>query len=192
MEKSAFQHSRIRRILITGPESTGKSELAVILAEQYGGELVTEYARGYIESLEGPYGYNDVEHIALHQVEDYKKSEHARNLIFFDTWLIITKVWFEYAFGRVPDWIDHRIRQASFDLVLLCAPDIPWVPDPVRENGGEKREELFDRYKIEFDRFGMEWVTVTGSGDERISRAKELINRKIEYGTDGEISRKNF
>jgi len=192
MEKSAFQHSRIKRILITGPESTGKSELTVILAEQYGGEFVTEYARGYIESLDGPYGYNDVEHIALHQVEDYNASEYATNLIFFDTWLIITKVWFEYAYGRVPDWIDDKIRQASFDLVLLCAPDIPWIPDPVRENGGKKREELFDRYKIEFDRFGMEWVTVTGSGDERLNRAKQLINRKIEYGTTGEISRENF
>ena len=41
---------------------------------------------------------------------------------------------------RFPDWVDEQISQASFDLVLLCAPDIPWIPDPVRENGGEMTE----------------------------------------------------
>lgn len=178
MEKNVFQHRTLKRILITGPESTGKSELTGILADHYGGESVSEFARGYIENLGQPYGYSDVEHIARQQAKDYIESESARNWVFFDTWLIITKVWFEYVYGRVPDWIDDRIRQARFDLVLLCAPDIPWISDPVRENRGEKRQELFDRYKLELERFNLEWEIVTGTGDERFSRAKQLINRK--------------
>ncbi|MCK5134822.1 MAG: ATP-binding protein [Bacteroidales bacterium] len=178
MEKNVFQHRTLKRILITGPESTGKSELTGLLAGHYGGDSVSEYARSYIVSLGKPYGYNDVEHIARQQVKEYNESESARNWIFFDTWLIITKVWFECVYGRVPDWVDDRIRQARFDLVLLCAPDIPWIADSVRENGGEKRYELFDKYKFELDRFDLEWEIVTGMGDERFSRAKQLINRK--------------
>ena len=183
MEKEIYTDSPLRRILITGPESTGKSELAAALASSYGGDVVPEYAREHIENLGRPYEYGDVEHIAWQQVKEYETSEQVRNWIFFDTWLIITRVWFDVVFGSVPVWMDDRIRQARFDMVLLCAPDIPWVSDPVRENGGEKREMLLDKYKYELDRFGLEWALVTGTGDERLNRATKLINLNFHYGT---------
>ncbi|MEN8228614.1 MAG: ATP-binding protein [Bacteroidota bacterium] len=191
MEKEIYSHSPLRRILITGPESTGKSDLSAALASSYGGVVVPEYAREYIEHLGRPYEYDDLEHIARQQVKEYEASEQLRNWIFFDTWLIITRVWFEVVYGSIPAWIDDRIRQARFDMVLLCGTDLPWIFDPVRENGGEKREKLLEKYKYELDRFGLEWALVTGTGHERLNQAMKLINLKFHDGTTREISREN-
>ncbi len=183
MEKNVHQGIPIKRILITGPESTGKSDLAIALAHKYRGVVVPEYAREYIENLGRPYEYMDVESIAQQQLKQYNDSIIGHKWIFFDTWLIITRVWFELVYGNIPGWMDYSISQARFDMVLLCATDIPWVPDSVRENGGAKREKLLDKYKYELDKFGMEWVLVTGTGEERQNRVLNLINKKIVNGT---------
>jgi len=183
MEKNIYPDNTLKRILITGPESTGKSALAAALAHKYEGIVVPEYARDYIESLGRPYEYGDVEHIARQQIKEYGENEKASTWIFFDTWLIITRVWFEVVYGSAPDWMDECIGQARFQMVLLCATDIPWISDPVRENGGQKREILLDTYKYELDRFDLEWVLVTGTGEERLTRAMKLINKKISNGT---------
>jgi len=173
----------LKRILITGPESSGKTDLANRLAELFDGVAVEEYARDYVEGLDRPYTIEDVEHIARHQLSSFEEDFPGKEWIFFDTWLIITRVWFDVVYKRVPAWIDDAIRGARFDLVLLCAPDLPWIPDGVRENGGKERLQLFDRYKMELERFGMEWEEVTGSGEERIAKAEEIIYRKTGYGT---------
>jgi NadR type nicotinamide-nucleotide adenylyltransferase len=166
----------MRRVLITGPESTGKSELAIALAQHYGGITVPEYAREYVEKLDGPCSYSDVEHIARWQQESYNRSILPGTYVFFDTWLIITRVWFEVVFKRVPSWIDEQISQARFDLVLLCHTDLPWVPDGVRENGGDMREELQERYRALIRREGWNCSTVKGIGEERLKNAIRLID----------------
>lgn len=172
----------MKRILITGPESTGKSELATALSVHYGGLMVPEYARDYISTLGRAYVFEDVEHIALKQVEAYETLIHPE-WIFFDTWLIITKVWFEVVYGSFPKWIEEHIRRAEFDLVLLCNTDIPWVADPLRENGGARREELLIAYKRELDYFKMDWELVSGRGDERFHSARQMIEKNIHHGT---------
>ena len=182
MEKEAQNSGRLKRILVTGPESSGKTALVNRLAGRFGGIALPEYARGYIEQLGRPYTFEDVEHIAMQQVREYDLDHEGEKWLFFDTWLLITKVWFDQVYGGHPDWLDDRISQAGFDLVLLCAPDIPWVPDPVRENGGAQREVLFDRYKEELDRYSMNWEVVTGTGDERIHRAEQIILKRFQNG----------
>ena len=172
----------MRRILITGPESTGKSELALQLANHYGGTVVPEYARKYIQELGRPYQFEDVEHIALRQVQEYEKSSHSE-WVFFDTWLFITKVWFEVVYKQLPSWLEKKLRLASFDLVLLCDTDIPWIADPVRENGGSKREELLHTYKKELNQYELEWELVSGIGQERLLNARQLIENKIANGS---------
>lgn len=166
---------RSRRILVTGPESTGKTELVEHLSRHYEGIAVPEYARDYISALPGPYGYSDVEHIARHQLDDYKRERDQPGWIFFDTWLIVTRVWLEVVFGSVPPWIDEELGNASFGLVLLCDTSLPWVPDPVRENGGPMREKLLGMYRNELDRLGYNWELVTGTGARRTENAIALI-----------------
>lgn len=167
------------RVLISGPESTGKSELTLALAKHYGGIAIPEYAREYVEKLEGPYSYSDVEHIARRQQESYRSCTLSGSYVFFDTWLIITRVWFELAFKQVPDWIDEEISQADFDLVLLCNTDLPWVSDGVRENGGEMREILQELYQSLIKKAGWKCYTVSGNGEERLRNAIRLIDKHI-------------
>jgi NadR type nicotinamide-nucleotide adenylyltransferase len=160
------------RIAVTGPESTGKSTLTKQLAEVFGGQFIPEFAREYIENLPHHYTYEDVEAIAKAQVEQYRLTqERSDNIFFFDTWLIITKVWFNWVFNKMPEWMDIEIRNCPMDLFLLCRPDLPWEADPVRENGGENRLKLFELYRGELEHYGFSFVEIGGLGEGRLNNA---------------------
>lgn len=145
------------RVGIIGPESTGKSTLAKYLAKRYNGVYVPEYAREYMEKLDRPYSYDDVVSIARHQIEHLQGVQDG--LYFFDTELIITKVWFEYKYGSCPDWLEKAIRDYPMDTYLLTYPDIKWEPDPVRENPAI-RLELFERYEREVQALDIPYYVV--------------------------------
>jgi NadR type nicotinamide-nucleotide adenylyltransferase len=162
------------KIAILGPESTGKTALAMSLAEHYNAKWVPEFARQYIENLTNPYTYEDVCIIAQKQIEQelfYENGNPAyKDIVFFDTDLIITKVWFEYKFNTVPGFLTERLKQPFFDLYLLCEPDLQWEPDPVREHGKD-REFFFEWYKKEIEQTNKPYVIVNGTGNQRIQNA---------------------
>ena len=164
------------RIAVTGPESTGKSTLSQQLAEEFNGQFIPEFAREYVRTLLHHYTFDDVEAIAKAQVEQYRLTESSSdNIFFFDTWLIITKVWFIWSFQKMPEWLDFEIRNCKIDLFLLCRPDLPWEADPVRENGGENRLKLFDLYIGELKHYGFNFVEIGGVGEERLSNAIDAV-----------------
>lgn len=165
------------RIAVTGPESTGKTTLAKQLAEFYNGQYIPEFAREYVESLPSHYTYDDVETIAYAQVGQYQATKSSsEQLFFFDTWLIITKVWFNWVFGKTPDWLEDQIKESPFDLFLLCQPDLPWEADSVRENGGVNREKLYNEYRNELTHYNFTFVEIGGTGDVRLQSAIAVIN----------------
>ena len=152
------------KVGIIGPESTGKTTLARYLAKRYNGIYVPEYAREYMENLNRPYTMEDVETIARQQIQhlqeiDSHRSPLTSNLYFFDTELIITKVWFEYKYGSCPTWLEQAIRDYPMDVYLLTYPDIKWEPDPVRENP-DIRLELFDRYESEIQQLDIPYYII--------------------------------
>lgn len=155
------------KVGIIGPESTGKSVLAQDLAKQFRGLYVPEYAREFVERKGSTeVTYDELCEIARHQIEEITslpfREEPEVGLYFFDTELIVTKVWFEYAFGQVPEWMEEAVRRYPMDCYLLTYPDIPWIPDPARCNGSEEiRLELFDRYEREIKDLDKPYFIIT-------------------------------
>ena len=153
------------KVAIVGPESTGKTTLARYLANRYNGLFVPEYAREYMENLHRPYTYEDVETIARQQIEQMSNvncqlpTKKTSGLVFFDTELIITKVWFEHKYNKCPEWLLEALHRYQMDVYLLCYPDIEWVPDPVRENP-DIRLELFHRYEAEIQALNIPYYII--------------------------------
>lgn len=168
------------KIAIIGPESTGKSSLAKKLAEHYGVDWVPEYARQYVENLTTPYNYDDVCEIAKLQIEQENYHDSKKNtenkFVFFDTELIITKVWFEFKFGTVPSFLINQLNKGYFDYYLLCSPDIPWIADTVREHGSD-REYFFNWYKSEIELLKKPYSIISGLDDERFFNATKELDK---------------
>jgi nicotinamide riboside kinase len=174
-KKSVKSNSELIRVVITGPECTGKSTLSAQLALHYNTVFIPEYAREYVENLNRPYTYNDIVKIAEEQVrEEIEFAGKARNILFYDTYLIITKVWFDVVFKRKPEWIDEILGRKQIHLFLLC--NIPWYPDKVRENGGVMREKLFQTYRQEIERYGFPYKIINGKGEKRLQNAISAVS----------------
>ncbi|MCB9285490.1 MAG: ATP-binding protein [Lewinellaceae bacterium] len=163
------------RIAITGPESSGKTTLARTLAGHFQTVWVPEYARSYLEGLSRAYEFDDLEQIARGQLAWEKEyGQRAHRFLFCDTDLLVLKVWSEYKYRRCSPFILEALRDYPYDLFLLCAPDIPWEYDPLRENP-EDRQELYEIYLGELERMGSSFVEVRGSLEERSSLIVEKL-----------------
>jgi NadR type nicotinamide-nucleotide adenylyltransferase len=161
----------VLRIAITGPESTGKSELAKQLSIYYKTIFVPEFSRKYLESLGRPYVFEDIAKIAKKQLktEDIL-AEKANKVLFCDTDLLVTKVWSYYKYGKCDQWIEEKVKSHCYGLYLLCNIDLPWVDDPLRENPGQ-REELFGIYLKELQQLNVSFVIISGTGELRLKNA---------------------
>lgn len=166
-----------KAIVITGPESTGKTTLAKDLAAHFSTIWVPEYARTYVETLNRPYTYADVEIIAKTQIKEFEKAVYSQQkYVFFDTFLIITHVWFLHVYKHEPKWIESAIKNCNVDLYLLCKPNITWEYDPVRENP-TNRDFLYDWYKRELIRYGKKFIEIDQIGKKRSQQAIESVKK---------------
>ena len=163
-------------IVITGAESTGKTTLTEALANYFRIPYIPEIARNYIEKLNRKYTYNDVEIIAKKQIRQVDElSKQKIPYIFVDTWLLNTKVWFEEVFGTTPSWLTTTILETRVDLFLVCDIDLPWIYDPVRENGGEQRKILHYKYIENIKQFNFKFEIVSGKNELRFKNALEIL-----------------
>jgi len=173
-------NSESKNIVITGAESTGKSALTQWLANHFQAPFIPEYARDHIEKLGRKYLFSDVEFIAQKQVQQLNELQKTKSpLIFSDTWLIITKIWFEEVYGREPDWLESEITKTKIVLFLICDTDLPWIQDPVRENGGKKRLYLQKKYIETIKEYGFNFKIVSGKDESRFACALKHIKNLI-------------
>jgi len=169
----------LKKIVIIGPESTGKSTLCEGLAAHYDTEWVQEYARGYMLAHGTAYSYDDLSTIARGQLalEDAAVAA-GDSILFIDTDLYVMKVWSEYVFGRCETWILKEIAARHYDGYLLCRTDLPWVKDELREYPDlATRERLYHIYKDILINQDVPWAEVGGEGDERLTNAIEAVER---------------
>ena len=172
-----IKKNSIKKIIITGPESTGKTTIAEFLSKEFNTIYIPEYARKYIQQKNNKYDYNDVLNITKHQIKELTKNYNKANkFIFFDTGLIITKIWFNEVFNKVPKLLENALKSIKPDYYLLCYPDIEWIPDNIRVNNGEKRKELFIKYRQELELYNFKYQIIRGIGKERLLSAKRFIS----------------
>ncbi len=185
----------IKKIVIIGPESTGKSTLSELLAAHYNTIWCEEYAREYLLTHGTNYSFDDLLTIAKGQVvledscellvvsgqkttNNSQLTPHNSPLLFIDTDMYVMKVWCEYVFGKCHDYIYEQIAQRKYDLYLLCNIDLPWVQDELREYPDEApRKELYAIYKNIMENQSVPWVDISGNYEERLQKAIEAVER---------------
>lgn len=167
----------MKRISITGPESSGKSMLAEKLADSLKTAYVPEVARDYLEGLGRAYREEDLVKIAMQQcqAEDVAALSKPEYLI-CDTDMLVMKIWSEVKYGRVHPFILDQYRRRKYDLVLLMSPDLPWVDDPLREHP-EKREELFEMYKSNLESGNFIFEIISGQDKNRLENALSAMRK---------------
>jgi len=186
----------MKKVVVIGPESTGKSTLCVQLAEHYQTIWCPEYAREYLETNGMDYTYDDLLTIAKGQINreeamsfellTMSKKENSQlkaksSKLFIDTDMYVMKVWCEFAFGKCHSWILNQIATRQYDLYLLCNVDLPWIKDELREYPDvETRNKLYHFYKDIMINQTVPWVEINGSYEQRLKRAissvDELVN----------------
>lgn len=165
------------KIVITGPESTGKSTLTKQLASQLEATFVNEFARGYLQNLNRDYNQSDLIEIAKGQIklEEEAYFLNPKNVI-CDTSLEVIKIWSQFKYQSCNPFIEHSMHQRRPNLYLLMSTDLPWESDPLRENPDD-REKLFDLYKNELVSSKVPFYEIYGNGEERFKMAKEVIKK---------------
>ncbi len=171
----------IKKIVVIGPESTGKSTLS----EQLAGELQTlwvpEYGRQYLEGLGREYNQDDLLQIAKGQIEQEDAlAAKANRFLICDTDLHVVKVWSESKYGRCHKWILEEIAKRTYDLYLLTYIDVLWEDDPLREHPEEgQRHYFYNIYRDIVQQSSLPWIDVRGDMHERLTLAKDAVQKLL-------------
>ena len=172
-----------KKIVVIGPESTGKSTLCEQLADHYKTDWVKEYAREYLLTNGTNYTFDNLLDIAKGQLrlEDECLMLNAKpSTIFIDTDMYVMKVWCEFVFEKCHNFILNQIVERKYDLYLFCNVDLPWVKDELREYPDlESREKLYHIYKDAMVNQNVPWVDISGNYQKRLKTAITAVDKII-------------
>jgi NadR type nicotinamide-nucleotide adenylyltransferase len=169
----------VKKIVLFGSESTGKTTLAGQLAAHYHTVWVPEYSRMYQQEQPRALTLADVLPIARGQLQlEAKALPLANKLLICDTDLLETKVYSEAYYGHCPAWLLEQVPQHLADLYLLTSIDLPWEPDGIRDRPHD-REQMHSRFKKELIRQQVAFAEISGNEAQRLQRAIHAINHYI-------------
>ena len=185
MEKNLGQiPSSCVKVVLFGPESTGKTTLSKQLANHYNTEWVPEYARQYLQKKwddhKATCAPEDIIPIAYGQIESENTlALKAREVLICDTDLLETKVYSEVYFsGSCDPILETFALQNTYDLYFLTDIDVPWVGDDLRDKPLE-RKQMFDCFEQALIRYGRPYMVLSGSKTERFNTATQIIDSLI-------------
>ena len=181
-----------KKIVVIGPESTGKSTLCERLAAHYNTLWVKEYAREYLLKNGTDYTFENLSDVAKGQLageeeglklmnEKLKNDNITSDIpLFIDTDMIVMKVWCEFVFDKCHNWILNEIVERKYDLYLLGNIDAPWVKDELREYPDlPVRERLYKHYKDIMVNQSVPWVDISGDYEKRLEKAIAAVDKLL-------------
>lgn len=177
---------QLKKIVVIGPESTGKSTLCEQLAQHYDTIWCPEFAREYLLTNGMDYTYDDLLNIAKGQLaleDEFTMMVHHTKPLFIDTDMYVMKVWCEFVFGKCHRFILDQVVERKYDLYLLCNIDLPWIEEPLREYPDlEPRQQLYKMYKDILINQQVPWVEISGTNEVRLSTAIKAVDKLLRAG----------
>lgn len=171
-----------KKVVVMGPESTGKSTMTKMLAKYFGVKYVEEYGRTYTDNIPAKeMTIKDYENIAAgHNLLIHNHIYDPDKVLFVDTDALTTKLFGKLYMGEFESpFIDKIISNQHFDLYLLLNIDVPWVDDGTRDFP-HKRQEHFDMIKRELTELGLPFVVICGeSYVDRFNSAVSEVNKLL-------------
>ena len=185
MEEDLKQRAvNLVKVVLFGPESTGKTTLARLLAEHYETVWVPEFARDYLQEkfnrTQIICEYSDLLPIAKGQMRlENELAMEANRVLICDTDLLETLVYsWHYYEGRVNPLLRKYAELNTYDLYLLTDIDVPWEPDDLRDRP-HQREEMFRAFEQALIDFERDYIRLSGSQDQRMEMAIDHIDRLL-------------
>lgn len=185
MEKKLGQEpTNLVKVVLFGPESTGKTTLSQQLATHYKTEWVPEYAREYLQEKwdreQKTCEPHDLLPIACGQMESENTlAKQANRILICDTDLLETKVYSEaYYLGYCDPLLEKYALENTYNLYLLTYIDIPWEKDDLRDKPDE-RERMFAYFHETLKKYGRNFVTLKGDKEQRFQLAKTHIDKLL-------------
>lgn len=186
MEKELKQQaSSCIKVVLFGPESTGKTTLSKQLARHYNSVWVREYAREYLQDKWNDERKTcqpkDLMPIAIGQMKlENELAQKTDSVLICDTDLLETKVYSEsYYQGTCDPILDTYALKNSYDLYFLTYIDTPWEADDLRDKPNE-RERMFKAFETALKTYKKPYVLLKGNKEERLKLAVEHIDNLLE------------
>lgn len=171
---------------MTGPESCGKTTLATRLSATLRLPLVPEVSREYLSqklSADGHFNYSETELLEIASEQnslELRAVDMDPGLLLCDTDLLVIIIWSEVRFGHCHQWILDTFADrlgANKRHYLLCDYDVPWQPDPLRENA-DGRGELFELYRQKLEFYQLPYTVMSGDIPTRLDAAMAVLDSK--------------
>lgn len=167
----------MKRIVLTGAESTGKSTLAKALAKQYGAPVSHEFVRSYVDQLDRELNIDDLQTIASGQLAcEQEAVSQASTIVFHDTNILSSIIYAAHYFDQSIATADQALDAAPYTHYLLCETDIPWEADDGQRESPETRDHLQDIFRTQLKQRMLPYTTISGTLDERIRQATQVID----------------
>lgn len=183
-EKLKQQPSDLIKVVLYGPESTGKTTLAKQLTEHYDTVWVPEYAREYLQKKwdekKEICTLEDLVPIAMGQIKaENRLTKQANKVLVSDTDLLVTKVYSEAYFdGYCDPVLEKNALKNSYDLYFLTSIDVPWVKDDLRDKPNE-RQRMFNLFKTALEKYRRTFIILEGNQEKRLKRAVKEIDKLL-------------
>ncbi|NKI31538.1 DUF4301 family protein [Croceivirga thetidis] len=183
-EKLEQESSDIIKVVLFGPESTGKTTLSQQLARHYNTVWVPEYAREYLQHKWNNERKTCEPHDLLPIAEGQMRLENeltkkASNVLICDTDLLETKVYSEaYYLGYCDENLEKYALLNEYHLYFLTYIDVPWEEDDLRDKPNE-REKMFDYFKGTLDKYDRKYVILKGDKKTRLKTAIHHIDKLL-------------